>query len=77
MTVVAEGLGQMDQVASLQTLDCDLAQGYVFARPLPAAAAEQYLLKSASRALSFPSGLRPCGQHHFHQNAPFWDMFQW
>ncbi len=52
MTVVAEGLEQMDQVAFLQTLDCDLAQGYVFAKPLPAAAAEQYLLTSASRALS-------------------------
>jgi PAS domain S-box-containing protein len=50
MSVVAEGVEQLEQVAFLQTLDCDLAQGYVFAKPLSAAAAEQFLLNVASPA---------------------------
>jgi len=52
MTVVAEGLEQLDQVAFLQTLDCDLGQGFVFAKPLSADAAEQFLLNSTRRAMS-------------------------
>jgi diguanylate cyclase (GGDEF)-like protein/PAS domain S-box-containing protein len=34
--VVAEGVEHADQVAMLQALDCDLAQGYYFRKPLPA-----------------------------------------
>jgi EAL domain-containing protein (putative c-di-GMP-specific phosphodiesterase class I) len=41
--VVAEGLETPDQVALLQTLDCDWGQGYYFAKPLPHAEAERFL----------------------------------
>lgn len=51
-TVVAEGLETLEQVERLTALGCDLGQGYYFARPLDAAAAEQFLSKPA-----FPSAL--------------------
>jgi len=38
-TVVAEGVQTEGQVAALRGLDCDLAQGFFFSRPLPAGAA--------------------------------------
>ena len=49
-TVIAEGLETLEQVERLTALGCDLGQGYFFARPLDAAAAEQFLSKPA-----FPS----------------------
>jgi len=35
MKVIAEGVEREDQRHSLQNLDCSLAQGYLFARPMP------------------------------------------
>jgi EAL domain-containing protein (putative c-di-GMP-specific phosphodiesterase class I) len=46
LVVVAEGVERRDQVAFLQTLDCDLGQGYLFSRPLAAEGAERFLLQS-------------------------------
>jgi EAL domain-containing protein (putative c-di-GMP-specific phosphodiesterase class I) len=43
MDVIAEGVETEDQLASLEALDCDYVQGYLLARPLAAAAAEQLL----------------------------------
>jgi EAL domain-containing protein (putative c-di-GMP-specific phosphodiesterase class I) len=43
MTVVAEGIETTDQLTLLQGLECDYGQGYLFARPLEAAAAEQFI----------------------------------
>ncbi|MDP9024912.1 MAG: EAL domain-containing protein [Candidatus Eremiobacteraeota bacterium] len=37
MTVVGEGVEEFAQLDALQTLGCDLMQGFHFARPLPAA----------------------------------------
>ncbi len=36
-TVVAEGVETTDQLARLEALGCDLAQGFLFSRPVPAA----------------------------------------
>jgi diguanylate cyclase (GGDEF)-like protein len=50
MKLIAEGIEDGDQVALLQAMDCDLAQGYFFAPPRDAAGAEAYLAGSASVA---------------------------
>ena len=43
MDVVAEGVETMEQLAQLRALDCEYAQGYLFAPPLDVEAAEQLL----------------------------------
>jgi diguanylate cyclase (GGDEF)-like protein len=43
LPVIAEGVERPDQLETLRQLDCDYAQGYLFARPLTAVAAEQFM----------------------------------
>jgi hypothetical protein len=43
LTTVAEGIEQPAQLSAAQGLGCDLAQGYLFSRPVPAAEAEQII----------------------------------
>jgi diguanylate cyclase (GGDEF)-like protein/PAS domain S-box-containing protein len=49
MRTIAEGIEEAGQIASLRRFECELGQGYHFARPLPADQAERLLAK----------GLRP------------------
>jgi diguanylate cyclase (GGDEF)-like protein/PAS domain S-box-containing protein len=46
LTVVAEGAETALEVESLRGMDCDLAQGYYFARPMPAEDFADYLEKA-------------------------------
>ncbi len=43
MDVVAEGIESERQLEILRSYDCDIGQGYLFARPMPADHAEAYL----------------------------------
>jgi len=49
LQVVAEGVERVEQVGRLRALDCRLAQGYYFSRPLDAAAMTEYLDSNAAR----------------------------
>jgi diguanylate cyclase (GGDEF)-like protein/PAS domain S-box-containing protein len=44
MTTVAEGIETPEQLVMLQSLDCNLGQGYYFKKPMPADDATRYLL---------------------------------
>ena len=45
MTVVAEGIETEEQLEYLRDLDCDIAQGYLFSKPLPEQDATAYLVR--------------------------------
>ena len=45
MTVVAEGIEESDQVEKLKERGCDLIQGYVYAKPLPASEFERWTVR--------------------------------
>ena len=55
LLVVAEGVETTDQLGSLAHVGCDFAQGFLISKPLPAAAAEQFLLSAPSRVGSYLS----------------------
>ena len=44
VTAVAEGIERLDQLEKLQQLGCELGQGYLFMKPLAAAAIESEIL---------------------------------
>jgi EAL domain-containing protein (putative c-di-GMP-specific phosphodiesterase class I) len=47
LTVVAEGVERAAHVSALRALECDVAQGYHYARPMPAADVTALLDRSA------------------------------
>jgi EAL domain-containing protein (putative c-di-GMP-specific phosphodiesterase class I) len=47
LLAVAEGIESEEQLASMRELDCDLAQGFLFARPAPAAELSDLLATQA------------------------------
>ena len=49
LTVVAEGIEDLESLDRLRRLGCELAQGYVIARPMPGAAFEQWMAEDAIR----------------------------
>jgi Amt family ammonium transporter len=49
LKTVAEGVEQQEQLDVLAAMGCDLAQGYLFARPLEVQAATEYVRQSATR----------------------------
>lgn len=46
LTVIAEGVETVEQLAALKDLGCDQYQGYLFSRPLPKNAFEELLMRS-------------------------------
>ncbi|MEX0768805.1 MAG: bifunctional diguanylate cyclase/phosphodiesterase [Microthrixaceae bacterium] len=50
LSVVAEGIETQVQLDCLRGLGCAIGQGYLFARPVPADAAEKFLIQSAFSA---------------------------
>ena len=51
LTVVAEGVETEHEAAELRRFGCDAAQGYYFARPMPAAALERFLSGARDKAV--------------------------
>jgi EAL domain-containing protein (putative c-di-GMP-specific phosphodiesterase class I) len=49
-TLVAEGIETEHEARVMKKLGVDCGQGYLYSRPLPVVAAQQFLLESASRA---------------------------
>jgi EAL domain-containing protein (putative c-di-GMP-specific phosphodiesterase class I) len=54
-TVVAEGVESNPQADFLRKLGCEQAQGYLFARPMPAAAFSEHVARGTTSAV----GIRP------------------
>jgi EAL domain-containing protein (putative c-di-GMP-specific phosphodiesterase class I) len=52
---IAEGIESNGQLASLRGLGCDLAQGYLFARPLPAGQIRDVLAGGFGELIEPPS----------------------
>ncbi len=64
LTMVAEGIERASQAVVAQELGCQLAQGYFFARPMPADKLEEFLVErqsaaSVSGAMAFESRWSP------------------
>jgi EAL domain-containing protein (putative c-di-GMP-specific phosphodiesterase class I) len=49
--LVAEGIETPEQRAALTAMGCDQAQGYLFAKPMPAPDLEQFLI-TRSKAIA-------------------------
>ena len=55
MSTVAEGIETEGQAGALSTLDCDKGQGYLWARPMPAADATRWLMDHGAGACATQS----------------------
>ncbi|HEX2272776.1 MAG TPA: EAL domain-containing protein [Acidimicrobiales bacterium] len=55
LTTVAEGVETPEQLAELRALGCELAQGYLWSRPMPADAAAEWMATRTGAASSSPA----------------------
>jgi diguanylate cyclase (GGDEF)-like protein len=56
LSVTAEGVETRDQRDAVLAMECDFAQGFYFARPMPAAALRTWLVSEPAGALHLPPG---------------------
>ena len=68
--VVAEGIEGWQQLEKLRQLGCSLAQGFLFARPAPAADCLRYLTRLAGGSHAAPAGAGPAREHRQRRAAP-------
>jgi len=61
--VVAEGVEEMAQLMLLQDRSCDLGQGFLLSRPVPAKEASRFLLQSPAGRFHGAGRTSP-GAHH-------------
>ena len=54
-TVVAEGVEDQTQLAAIAQLGCDIAQGFLFSKPIPFEDVPAFLLRHSVRSFIFPS----------------------
>ncbi len=81
--VIAEGVETTGERECLQAMDCDLLQGYLYSKPLPAAAVEQLLSQHRNVASSggdhvwpiwaFPKSAPVPGESAGITRPPLWD----
>lgn len=57
LVTVAEGVEKADQADMLQSLGCDIIQGYLYARPMPVANYDELLAKSESEIINTESSM--------------------
>jgi diguanylate cyclase (GGDEF)-like protein len=53
-TVVVEGVEEQAQLAAIRNLNCDVAQGYLFSRPVPADQVPPLLLRDSAQKIRGP-----------------------
>lgn len=54
LATIAEGIEKPEQVAMLRSLGCEMGQGYLFARPLPAKEMTEFLRDAAASNIILP-----------------------
>ena len=59
LTVIAEGVETKEQLQYLSALECDVVQGFLFSKALPAASFEELLVEQARYASGGPSPTVP------------------
>jgi EAL domain-containing protein (putative c-di-GMP-specific phosphodiesterase class I) len=55
-SVVAEGVEDAQQLAAVRELGCDVAQGYLFSKPMPAEDVPTFLLRYGARRPAWREG---------------------
>ena len=76
LITVAEGVEKADQADMLQSLGCDIIQGYLYARPMPVTDYNELLAKSESEVVNIESSKGYVDISRFYDgNAPETKMF--